>query len=317
MTLGQKLTFYRKKNGLTQQQLGDQINVTAQAVSKWENDLAEPDLHTLMKLSELYATTLDALVSEKELDAADAALYKEFDAESIASMVSENIGEQMKEAAGPHTIGFCTACGISVTEDNIGTSTPKVLCKACKEEAERLAAEAKKRAEAEENKKRAAQAATKKAEEEKKAAVRAKRRTRLIKASVFGGIVAALVLGCAISAAVEDSDPAVAFIGLVFAIFAFSFISMLFFEGPVRDVIFNCATCSVRFPGLIFEWSIDGFLWLIGMKLLFAALGFLIGLTLALLGIFLGLIIAPFVYLWFLPHYLQDIKNDVKISNWE
>ena len=33
MTLGQKLTFYRKKQGLTQQQLGDIINVTAQAVS--------------------------------------------------------------------------------------------------------------------------------------------------------------------------------------------------------------------------------------------------------------------------------------------
>ena len=40
MTLGKKLSSYRKIAGLTQQQLGEHLNLSAQAISKWENDLA-------------------------------------------------------------------------------------------------------------------------------------------------------------------------------------------------------------------------------------------------------------------------------------
>ena len=317
MTLGQKLTFYRKKQGLTQQQLGDRINVTAQAVSKWENDLAEPDLHTLMKLSELYGTTLDVLVSEKELDAADAALYKELDAESIASMVSENIGEQLKEAASPHTIGFCTACGIVVTEESLGTNTPKVLCKACLEAEMRRKAEEKERAKAEEKKRKAAEAAAKQKEELARQSVRTARRRRLIKASVFAAILPLIFFIISISNAITEKDASALLGGFLMSVFFFTFVSLLFFEGPVRDIFFHCATTSISWPGLIFTWDLDGFMWLIGMKLLFAVLGFLAGIFMFLLGLLLGFIISPFVYPFFLVSYLNDIKKDVKVSDWE
>lgn len=66
MTLGQRLAFYRKKNCLTQQQLGKMINVSAQAVSKWENDQAEPDVATICKLSEIYHISTDALLTGKD-----------------------------------------------------------------------------------------------------------------------------------------------------------------------------------------------------------------------------------------------------------
>ena len=65
MTLGQRLAFYRKKSCLTQQQLGKMINVSAQAVSKWENDQAEPDVTTICKLSEIYQISIDALLTGK------------------------------------------------------------------------------------------------------------------------------------------------------------------------------------------------------------------------------------------------------------
>lgn len=313
MTLGQKLTFYRKKQGLTQQQLGDIINVTAQAVSKWENDQAEPDLRTLMKLSELYGTTLDALVSENELDAADAALFKELNAEDLATMVSENIREQMKEDAPPHTVGFCTACGIAVTEENLGTNTPKVLCRKCKEEADRLEAEEKVRAREAEKQRMAAEAAAKK----KMQAVRAKRTKRLITVSIFSAIFPIFWFCIGIANAIEQHALFDAVFGLVSSLFMFAFISLLFFEGPVRDVIIGCAGTSIHWPGLIFEWSLDGFIWLIGMKLLFAALGFLAFLFMLFLGLALGFIIAPFVYPFFLVSYLKDIRNNVNISDWE
>ena len=317
MTLGQKLSFYRKKQGLTQQQLGEQINVTAQAVSKWENDQAEPDLRTLMKLSELYGTTLDALVSENELDAADAALFKELNAEDLATMVSENIREQMKEDAPPHTVGFCTACGIAVTKENLGTNTPKVLCRACKEAAELREAEEKARRQEAEKQRMAADAAAKKKAEQQKQAVRTKRTKRLITVSIFSAIFPIFWFCIGIANAIEHHDLSDAVFGLVSSLFMFAFISLLFFEGPVRDVIIGCAGTSIHWPGLIFEWSLDGFIWLIGMKLLFAALGFLAFLFMLFLGLALGFIIAPFVYPFFLASYIKEIKSATEVSNWE
>jgi len=66
MTLGQRLAFYRKKSCFTQQQLGKMINVSAQAVSKWENDQAEPDVATICKLSQIYHISTDALLTGRD-----------------------------------------------------------------------------------------------------------------------------------------------------------------------------------------------------------------------------------------------------------
>ena len=62
MTLGRKLAGYRKLAGFTQQQLGEHLNLSAQAISKWEKDLTEPDLATLRVLAELYKVTVDELL---------------------------------------------------------------------------------------------------------------------------------------------------------------------------------------------------------------------------------------------------------------
>ena len=62
MTLGKKLAVLRKQHGLSQQNLGDELHVSAQAVSKWENDLAEPDLTTLKKLAQIYKVSIDLLL---------------------------------------------------------------------------------------------------------------------------------------------------------------------------------------------------------------------------------------------------------------
>lgn len=61
--LANNLIFYRKKNGLTQGQLGDLLHVSAQAISKWENGQAEPGLDMLLKLAEIYHVSTDALLS--------------------------------------------------------------------------------------------------------------------------------------------------------------------------------------------------------------------------------------------------------------
>ena len=66
MTLGQRIAFHRKKQALTQAQLGEQLNISAQAISKWENDQAEPDIATLLQLSKILDVTLDVLLTGEE-----------------------------------------------------------------------------------------------------------------------------------------------------------------------------------------------------------------------------------------------------------
>ena len=48
MTLGQRISLYRKKLNISQEELGARLGVSRQAVSKWETDLSAPDLNNLI-----------------------------------------------------------------------------------------------------------------------------------------------------------------------------------------------------------------------------------------------------------------------------
>ena len=61
-TLGKRIAANRKRLKLTQDQLAEQLGVTAQAVSKWENDLSCPDISTLPRLSAIFGVSTDALL---------------------------------------------------------------------------------------------------------------------------------------------------------------------------------------------------------------------------------------------------------------
>lgn len=65
-TLGKRIMRHRKHLGLTQEQLAEQLGVTAQAVSKWENDLSCPDITMLPKLSEIFGITTDELLGRED-----------------------------------------------------------------------------------------------------------------------------------------------------------------------------------------------------------------------------------------------------------
>ena len=65
-TLGIRISEYRKLKGMTQEQLATQLNVSSQAVSKWENDLSIPDLPILIQLADIFQVTLDELIRQKE-----------------------------------------------------------------------------------------------------------------------------------------------------------------------------------------------------------------------------------------------------------
>lgn len=61
--IGQYIKKLRKAKGITQQQLADKLNVSFQAVSKWENDETLPDVALLLDLCNQLDTTADMLLN--------------------------------------------------------------------------------------------------------------------------------------------------------------------------------------------------------------------------------------------------------------
>ena len=61
-TLGKRIAAHRRRLGLTQDRLAELLGVTAQAVSKWENDQSCPDISLLPKLSQVFGCTTDELL---------------------------------------------------------------------------------------------------------------------------------------------------------------------------------------------------------------------------------------------------------------
>ena len=64
-TIGSIIAFRRRELGMTQKELGDQLNITDKAVSKWERDLAYPDISTSPKLAEILGVSVEELMGAK------------------------------------------------------------------------------------------------------------------------------------------------------------------------------------------------------------------------------------------------------------
>ena len=63
--VGRLIATLRQTKGLTQQQLAAALNVSHQAVSKWENGAALPDIQTLLDLTKLFGITVEQLLRDR------------------------------------------------------------------------------------------------------------------------------------------------------------------------------------------------------------------------------------------------------------
>ena len=66
MTLGEKIKEFRKRAGLSQEQLADKLCVSRQAITKWENDRGIPDINNLQSIANLFDVSIDSLVNRLE-----------------------------------------------------------------------------------------------------------------------------------------------------------------------------------------------------------------------------------------------------------
>ena len=115
MNLSEKIQLCRKQAGLSQEALAEKLNVSRQAVSKWETGAAEPELSKLRALAAAFGVTADWLLSEE--DAADgnsvgiSAGAREGGAANSGSARSDSASNT---AGGPRAaVGSGFACGDS------------------------------------------------------------------------------------------------------------------------------------------------------------------------------------------------------------
>lgn len=64
MRFGEKLSFLRKQRGMTQMELAEKLDISRQAVSRWEQGTSEPSTENLVSIGKLFDVTVDALVNE-------------------------------------------------------------------------------------------------------------------------------------------------------------------------------------------------------------------------------------------------------------
>ncbi len=64
MTVGEKIQYYRKKIGLSQEELGQKLLVSRQTVSLWEMDKTLPTVDNLIRLKEIFSVSIDDILSE-------------------------------------------------------------------------------------------------------------------------------------------------------------------------------------------------------------------------------------------------------------
>lgn len=286
MELGQKIKKARTDANLTQKDVADSLNVTFQTVSKWENGTTEPDLATLRSLSKLLGCTLEYLVSEDE------------------ELPNQNPVEEEKPLPTPapekRQIGTCADCHSPIMEGDFfhnverkspgGIKETVMICDPCFKKRE------------EEIERRAREVEQSIAPKPKGTGPFHKITDRNDKKpliwSIVLGIIALIVtlIACIVkyeTVGIGWTIGAPLLIG--YAVTAT--IYCIFTASYVSDIFMAVASWSIRFPGLIFTWDLDGFMWLIAMKILFFVLGILIGIGTFLLAVGISAFFSVFTFI--------------------
>ena len=92
MNISQKILLQRKKKGISQEDLANALNVSRQAVYKWESSQSVPDMDKIVALSSYFNITTDYLLKDEieTIDGADNYSSKNVDMQMLNKELSEN-----------------------------------------------------------------------------------------------------------------------------------------------------------------------------------------------------------------------------------
>lgn len=266
-SIGNNITEYRKKMNLTQKDLGDMLNVSPQAVSKWENGQAEPDTSTIKRLCQIFKITTDELLglAEPAQETAAAEAVAEEPAPAVQTIVEQKIIN-----------GYCEECQRPVGPGEYvvtggGRSAQHIYCKECN--AKRLQA----------------------LSEGRYAEYKRQNRKSLILGTLIG--LGATAIFCILFMVIVKMQPlwgtALIAVGVFIGYTAFGI--QVFWEDSVVPDIFCFFLKSFQMPGIIFTLDLDGIIFLIVVKILGAILGAILSVLIFIFGLFFTPVASIFI----------------------
>lgn len=244
MSYGEKIAKLRREKGITQVTLGRHLNVTYQAVSKWERDESDPDFATMNKIAKYFGVPLSYFTD------GDGAL-SETAVSSAAAQSTQPAQNSDGQFISPETSDF--------------------------DEDEAL----------------------------KYSRAPMRRNVGLI----VGGVAAlAVLITLIVVFSIKGTAFVPAFVGcFLLTLVTFTFVSQLFWLGVIIDIIL-WGFKIIGTPGIIFTFDLDGFIFLIAMKILFAVLKVVVLFLLVFLAVLFAIIASPFT---FIPQLIAINKDEL------
>ena len=270
--IGENIKKYRAEKKITQKELADKLFVTAQAVSRWENSEVEPSINTIIKIAEIFEITVDELCG-KETEIIE------------PTIVDKYVYEEPQR----QHLALCETCNKPIYESyeiiryNDYNGNSKVMCRECD---------------------------IKKKKNEK--LINIQRLTSERKKSfILSGILASLYLIVACIICISNDNLIGILLNLGIAICIFTCISCLVLDNNcIEDIILGILSWGfVRMPGLIFELSLDGFIWLITVKLVLWIIQISISILVGIFAIVFGGILSLFIYPFALNRNISETKK--------
>lgn len=273
--VGENIKKIRNQKGFTQAALAEKLFVTAQAVSRWENGEVEPSISTIKEIARIFEVSIDDLLDNPQPKAEPQTVV-----ETQTVVEKEYVVREQKPV-----LAVCETCnkpiydGGEIVRETFD-EVQHVYCRSCVNEKNAKIVQQKVK----------------------------KSRTRRIWSFVLGGI--ALAIGI-IAGIVEGGELLVPYI--CGGVLAFTYISCLLFANnfipELTMTIFSWG--FVKMPGIIFNLSLDGLIWLLTVKLLFWVIGIVLAIAFGILAIGLGAALSVFVYPFAL---IKNIKNPAAID---
>lgn len=265
--ISKNIKALRMQKGLTQKELADLLHVTSQAVSRWEKGDVEPSIDTISEMASIFEVTTDEIIGGPD---------KKPKPEIVTEVKEKVVVEQ-----GKPVLTICENCKRPIYEsEEIVTqtrhhgrspSTTHYICTDC----------------------------DKKIKEKQKQDAIDYGVSQRKKSYIYSSIIATIILiSGIIYAATQKVDGGIIALVIILPILTYTFASCMFLKNNfIGDAFISIASWGfVKFPGLIFSFDLGGFIWLIGMKILFWIIGFALGLAAVLLALVICMPLSAITY---------------------
>lgn len=288
MSLGQNLREYRLEKKMTQKDLADTLFVSAQAVSRWENDEVEPSIDMLKSIATTLGISVETLINGKKEEI------------ELKEVVVPKIEEEIRPTQKELPISRCVVCQKDLFEGDpiyypkshhrsgrttkTTTKTNEPRCESCHRK---------------ENKAK---------EDAKLQLAQSESKRHRIHGFIWGTLGGLLALGAMLYATINGMITSVDLVGGIFLsiLFGYALFALIFCaivdNNFIGELFGNIVGFSVRLPGLIFELDLEGILWLLTVKLFLFILGVIGSILLFILALVvcgaLAIFVFPFALHW-------------------